>query len=268
VSESGDEPLGLDPGGPQEPLGLDPGLGAGDHTDGGAQESPADEDTGAQQPPGLGLDPDRAIAEYGGPRTPRLPPPVIDTRRYQWMIGGFGVLLLVIFSVLLYAHGGSGTPGIPAGHKLPRFVAPLATSDLNLPANAHPHCNPAKPQRQGLNVCNRKPIVLALFAIKAKPCVREVDALQRVAPQFPGVQFAAVAINSDLAQTRKVVRANHWTIQVGFDMTGAIGQVYGVSVCPLVELARPGGVVEQRLIGEGWQKPGTLAAAVRKLVAG
>ena len=41
---------------------------------------------------------------------------MIDTRRYQWMIGGIGLVLVVAFSVYLYAHGGGHThPGVPAG---------------------------------------------------------------------------------------------------------------------------------------------------------
>lgn len=237
--------------------GFDAGPEAGDHTPG---ETPEDLR--------FGLDPDAAIAEHGGgaPRPPHRPAPVIDTRRYQWMIGGFGLLLIVIFSVLLYAHGGNGSPGIPPGRKLHRFVAPLATSDLNVPANDNPRCDPSRPAKRGLNVCGRRPIVLTLFALSKKPCMRQVDALQAVAPQFPQVQFAAVAVGADRAQAAQAVRRNHWTIPVAFDMNGAVGQVYGFLVCPLTELARAGGTVDQRLIGEAWERPAALAAAVRRML--
>ena len=47
---------------------------------------------------------------------------------------------------------------------------------------------------------------------------------------------------------------------------GGSGALYGVSVCPLVELAKKGGVVTQRLIGSHWLSPAALAARVRALV--
>ena len=222
--------------------------------------------------PPAGLDPDRAIeiARGTGPapegeRMRRPPAPVIDTRRYQWMIGGFGLLLLFIFSVYLYATNGSTTPGVAAGQRLHRFVAPLATSDLNAAANAHPRCDPARPALRGLNVCNRAPIVLAFFTTGAAPCIREVNTLQAVSGRFPGIQFAAVAVNADRASTAALVRSHHWTIPVAYDLTGGIGDLYGVAVCPIVELARAGGVVAQRLIGEGWENPDVLAGRVAQL---
>ena len=45
------------------------------------------------------LDPDLAAAAAGAHEPPRLPPPVIDTRRYRWMIGIFGFILVVAFSI-------------------------------------------------------------------------------------------------------------------------------------------------------------------------
>jgi hypothetical protein len=45
-----------------------------------------------------------------------------------------------------------------------------------------------------------------------------------------------------------------------------VGALYGVSVCPLIELAKRGGVVTDRLIGNNWLNPAALAAKVRALV--
>lgn len=214
------------------------------------------------------LDPQRA-AELARRRTGRKPLPQqpIDTRRYQWMVGGFGLLLVIIFSVVLSASGGSGSPGVPAGKPIHRFVAPLATSDLNVPANAHPRCDPTHPARRGLNVCGRGALVLAFFTTGAAPCVREVDTLQSVSRRFRGITFAAVAVNASRASAAALVRRHHWTIPVAFDLTGAIGQVYGIEVCPIIELVRPGGVVQQRLIGEAWRQPSALAGVVARLAA-
>jgi hypothetical protein len=181
------------------------------------------------------------------------------------MIGGFGLAIVIVFSIYLYAHNGVTVPGIGPGKPLHRFVAPLATSGLNVPANAAPHCNPDRPARLGLNVCGRAPIVLDLFATGAGPCVRSVDAMQKIAPRFPRVQFAAVAVNADRHDTLALVRSHHWTIPVAFDTDGRIEEIYGVAVCPLIELAYRGGIVAERLIGKTWSDPERLAAEVGKL---
>lgn len=183
------------------------------------------------------------------------------------MIGGFGLLLVIVFSAVLYASGGNGTPGVAAGQRLHRFVAPLATSDLNLPANAHPVCNPARSARRGLNVCDRGAIVLAFFTTDAGACIRTVDSLQAVSSRFPKLQFAALAVSADRSDAARLVRRHRWRIPVAFDLTGAIGQIYGISICPIIELAAPGGVVKQRLIGEEWDSPAALAAQVSRFVS-
>jgi hypothetical protein len=254
-----------------------------------------------EEPPGApGLDPDAAIRRHGGGEGPPSGPdaairrhgggegppsdpdaaadsgsdgeppwvrlePIIDTSRYQRMIGGFGLALVLAFSIYLFVHGGSGTPGIPAGQPLHKFVAPLATSDLTVDANAHPVCNRARPSRRGLNVCGRRPIVLAFFVLGAKPCVKQVAVLQQISSRFPGVQFAAVAVGGSHAATDRAVRQNHWTIPIAYDQSGILAQAYGVEICPMVEIARGDGVVARRLLGKGWLTDRTLAAVVAKL---
>lgn len=179
------------------------------------------------------------------------------------MIGGFGLALVVAFSVYLFLSGhGNATPGVPAGQRLHRFVAPLAASDLDLAANVQPRCDPRRPAVHGLNVCDREPIVLAFFVLGSASCVRSVTALQDVSRRFPGRQFAAVAVGGGRAQTERVARSHRWTIPIAYDLTSAVGQLYGVVICPLIEVAGPGGVVERRLIGETWERPARLAAAI------
>jgi hypothetical protein len=184
---------------------------------------------------------------------------MIDTRRYQWMIGGTGLVLVIAFSVVMYLAPSRHThPGVPAGARLRRFVAPLASSDLNVPANTAPRCNPAHPARRGLNVCDRGPIVLAFFATNGKPCVRAVSALQQISKRFPGTTFAAVAAGASKQETLRLVRRNHWTIPVAYDSTTAVAQLYDVNVCPLIEVAGPGGIVSRLLIGVRWDRSATL----------
>lgn len=194
---------------------------------------------------------------------------MIDTRRYQWMIGGFGIALLVAFSVYLFVHGGAtATPGVSRGQTLHRFVAPLATSDLDASANTSPHCDPARPAKRGLNVCGRTPIVLAFFTPHAALCRRAVGALQTISRSYPRIEFAAVAVGATKAQTARLVRSNGWTIPVAYDLTGSVGVLYDVSVCPLIEFADAGGRVVKRAIGDRWADPGALAPEVRQFAAG
>lgn len=214
------------------------------------------------------LDPDLAAAAAGAREDERLPPPVLDTRRYRWMIGIFGLILVIAFSIYEFGKHGIVSPGVPAGKRLHHFVAPLATIGPDKPANPRPRCDPAHPNPVALNVCGRTPLVLAFFATGSSACKRQVDTLQAVSPQFraDGVQFAAVAVSAGRSETARLVRRHHWTIPVAFDSAGAVGALYGVSICPIVEVARRGGIVAQRLIGEHWLSPPTLAARVRSLL--
>jgi peroxiredoxin len=202
------------------------------------------------------------------------PAPVIDTRRYQRMIGLIGLVLVVALSVYLFVnHGSSSTTGVTAGHRLRWFAAPLASSNLRGAANLRPPCALSAHDPRALNLCidsRRGPVVLSLFVLGGGACERQVDALQTLSHRFAGstVQFAAVALNASHAATAKAVRANHWTIPVAYDEDGRVGEQYGVVACPMVELARRGGVVVDRLIGNRWDSAAALEPRVRALLSG
>jgi peroxiredoxin len=197
---------------------------------------------------------------------------VVDTRRYQRMIYVFGLLLVVVISVTFLLSRGQGSAGIPAGKQLPLFAAPLAASTLNGAANLHPHCTIAQHDPRALNICllvKRAPLVLALFVTSSSGCEQEVGALQTLSRELPAsqVQFAAVAVSSSHQDALRAVRTHHWTIPVAYDLDGRVGAAYGVAVCPIVELARRGGIVARRLIGEHWSSSATLAPQVRSLLS-
>lgn len=232
----------------------------------GEQGAPVDEPGGSRRR----LDPEAAAAARRAARHP--PPPVIDTKRYQRVIYAFGLLLVIVVSVTFLLSRQPGSAGIPAGKQLELFAAPLAKSTLNGAANLHPHCTLAQHDPRALNIClmvKRAPLVLAFFVTTSGGCEQEVSAMQAVSAQLPAgrVQFAAVAINSDHRDALHAVRVHHWTIPVAYDEDGRVGAAYGVAVCPIVELARRGGIVATRLIGERWNTPATLAPQVRSLLA-
>jgi peroxiredoxin len=233
-------------------------------------ERPDDEPQAGPAPPAHRLDPDRAAAADRA-RVPKLAPPVIDTRRYRWMIGVFGITLVIVISVYQFASHGVGTIGVPAGQRLHYFAAPLADSTLNGAASLNPTCSLAHHDPRALNIClvlKHKPLVLAFFVLGSSQCEREVDTVQTLSREFPAgkVEFAAVAVEGSHSQTAADVRRHHWTIPVAYDEDGRVGSFYGVETCPLLELARPGGVVADRLIGEHWIAPAALAARVRALL--
>jgi peroxiredoxin len=112
--------------------------------------------------------------------------------------------------------------------------------------------------------------VLAFFVTNSSGCQQQVTALQNVARRYKPsqVQFAAVAVRTGHSAARKAVRAHHWTVPVAYDADGAIGDIYGVEVCPIVELAYRGGVIARRLIGQHWASAGTLEPQVQALLRG
>jgi hypothetical protein len=92
-------------------------------------------------------------------------------------------------------------------------------------------------------------VVLALF-INSGSCARVLDQLRAVAPEFPGVSFAAVAIKGDRGALRALVRSRAPGISVGFDRDGSLVSLYKMITCPQITLAEPGGVVQSRALLE------------------
>jgi peroxiredoxin len=225
-----------------------------------------------EEPAKHALDPERAVEEQRSRSKPELPPPVIDTRPYRWAIGIFGIALVIVLSVVQLASHGIKSTGIAPGSRLFYFAAPLAATNLQGDANMKPPCTLAKHDPRALNICliaHKRPLVLAFFVTGSGNCKHEVDTLQTVSRQFPpsAVQFAAIAVGTSHSDTEALVRSHHWTIPVAYDSDNAVGQVYGVEFCPMVELAYRGGIVKSRLIGDKWLAPAALAAQVRSLLA-
>jgi peroxiredoxin len=212
------------------------------------------------------------VSESPAPASRGPTPAALQTRRYGWAVGLLVVALAIGFLLYTLSSHKSGTAGIPAGGQLHYFAAPLAASTLNGDANLNPPCTLARHDRRALNLClmaKRGPLVLDFFVTDSAQCEREVDTMQALARRrdLRRVQFAAVAVNGSHAAVAKAVRTHGWTIPVAYDADGAAGGLYGVTACPLLELAARGGTVVQRLVGEHWTGEGALAARVRALLA-
>jgi AhpC/TSA family protein len=181
---------------------------------------------------------------------------------------------VVVFAVMVYIvlntlrTEGPGSRGVEAGRSLPPFAAPLALSDLVGDANVSGKACSVRGAKI-LNVCQlaeRGPVVLAFFAEPSQRCDDEIDALDRLRPDFPRVQFAAVAIRGDRGNLQDRIRARGWQLPVGWDRDGAVANAYAVAVCPAITLARRGGAVVQTLVGS--QTEEQLQTAIRGLTNG
>jgi thiol-disulfide isomerase/thioredoxin len=169
-----------------------------------------------------------------------------------------GVLLgVLVFALMVYVvlntlrTEGPGSRGVEAGRELPPFAVPLALSDLVGDANVSGTACSVRGAKI-LNVCQlaeRGPVVLAFFAEPSERCDDEIDALDRLRPDFPRVRFAAVAIRGNRGNLQDRIRARGWQLPVGWDRDGAVANAYAVAVCPAITLARRGGTVVRTLLG-------------------
>jgi AhpC/TSA family len=172
-------------------------------------------------------------------------------RRPGLVAGIVAVLAIAYISFNSLSTEGPGSRGLEPGTELPPFAVPLALSDLEGDANVSDRaCGVRGPDV--LNVCElaeRGPVALAFFAEPSDRCDDEIDLLERVRPQFPGVQFAAVAIRGDRDDLRRRVRERGWRLPVGHDRGGAVANAYAVPVCPMVTFAARGGEIRSTVIG-------------------
>lgn len=186
-----------------------------------------------------------------------------------------GILVLIALNTLL--SDSKNPAGLPAGTRLPPFAVPLALGNLKGDANIATRSGqgpagkvPACTVRGAgvLNVCElfeRVPVVLALF-VNASACNGVLSQMQRLAPLFPGVRFAAVSIEGSRSHLRRLVRSHEITLPVGIDGDGALVGLYKVESCPQLTFAYPGGVVQGKsLLGNS--STAALRARVEELVS-
>ena len=185
-------------------------------------------------------------------RRPEVPRP---GNKYAWLVG---ILMLMGLAVLLFAqtlpNKGKGLRGPEAGQRLPAFAAPSAGGNVKGDANVcqKKPCNenagpiPACEVRgEGIVVvCPREkgPRVMTFVVTRGTDCEPQVDRLERIAEDFPGVRFVTVLSGDSKDEARNLARARRWEQPVAVDEDGSLVNLYGVGVCPITIFARDGRV--------------------------
>ncbi len=198
-------------------------------------------------------------------------------RRYERYAGVVAVLIVLAIIIHAIVAGTSGGAGLNPGTRVPPFAVPLALGAVNGDANVATRANDGAAGRkpacsvrgpQILNVCElyeRGPAVIALF-VNAGTCPGILRELQALAPSFPGVSFAAVAIRGSRQDLRARVRSDGVGLPVGWDRDGALAALYNVVSCPEVTFVYPGGTTQGRALF-GTPTPAALRARVLALLA-
>jgi hypothetical protein len=169
------------------------------------------------------------------------------------------VLAVVLVLVNAIFRTTTGAAGLAPGERVPPFAVPLALASLGGDANIATHPNEGAAGRRPactvrgaelLNVCElyeHSPLVLALF-VNGESCPEVLYDLQSLAPSFPQVRIAAVAIKGDRGELRALVRSHNLSIPVGYDHDGVLAHLYAMASCPQVSFIYPGGTVQSHAL--------------------
>lgn len=198
-------------------------------------------------------------------------------QRYGPYLAVLGLVILVLVAINTALTKPTGVAGLQPGGTLPPFAVPLAMGSVKGDANVATRADEGEAGKRPacsvrgvgiLNVCRlyeQGPVVLALF-VDAGSCPAVLGDMEALAPSFPGVRFAAVAIKGDRPSLRKLVRTRGLgRVPVGIDEDGALATLYKVASCPQVTFAYPGGLVQSKALLTT-PSPATLRARVQELV--
>lgn len=197
--------------------------------------------------------------------------------RYGRYMGVLAAVALVGIVAITLFGSKIDVKGIAPGARIPPFAAPLALGSLPGDVNVATHAGqgqagsrPACSVRgaQVLNVCQlyeAAPLVLALFIDNAS-CTGVLREMQALAPAFPQVRFAAVAIKGEMGAVRGLVRREGLTFPVGLDRDGILVELYKLATCPQISFVYPGGVVQSAAM-LSTPPPALLHARVAALLA-
>jgi peroxiredoxin len=177
---------------------------------------------------------------------------------YSWVVGIVFLMAVAVAGVNALRSNGPGALGPTIGHQLPVFAAPLATGPLDGDANMK--STPSQPGHTmacdvhingALNTCElrRKPVVMTFMFTRLADCTPQLDRVERIRREFPGVNFVGVIIRQKKKDAAKLVRAHHWGFPVLLDRDGEVSNIYGIGGCPTTVFARRGGRVRASIPG-------------------
>jgi hypothetical protein len=193
-------------------------------------------------------------------RASKPPSPPRPAGRYMWVVGVAFVIVVALAGLNALRHSGGGLRGPRVGETLPAFAAPLATGQLNGDANVKQTTKQSKRAGQepacqvhlpgSINSCtlSRKPLVLSLIVPGVQKCEGQLDTFQRLAPRFPGAQFAAVVSGKKRPDVASLVARHGWTFPVAVDPDLAVFNLYRAAICPTTVFALRGGEVKYTTI--------------------
>jgi hypothetical protein len=210
------------------------------------------------------LDPARRRAEIGerladrdrtDPEPPRRPEVPRPGNKYAWLVG---ILAVMGLGILLFTqtlpNQGEAIRGLDPGVRLPAFAAPSAGSALQGDANVCQR-RPCDPELGPLPACelrrenvvtvcprDRRPVVITFVVSRGTDCEPQVDRVQRVRREVPGVDFVTVLSGDTHEEAAALTRARGWRMPVAVDEDGSLVNLYRVGVCPLTVFARDGRV--------------------------
>jgi len=200
-----------------------------------------------------------AVPEPGA-RKPAAPRP---SSRYAWVLGVAFILVVIVAGANLLREGdGAALRGPTAGQPSPVFAAPLASgtsgADTNVRQTARQEgetggATPACEVRgEGiLNLCDlrSRPVVLTFIVTRGADCEPQLDVVERVSADFPGVSFVGVVSGIKREEVAELARKRGWTFPVAVDPDGALFNVFRLGICPSTVLLEPGGTVRETRLG-------------------
>jgi hypothetical protein len=194
--------------------------------------------------------------DAGPPEVPR------PSSRYAWVVGVAFLVVVIVAGINAIPKSGESIHGPPAGHRMPAFASPLATSNLSGDANVCqrspcpkgagkvPACSVRS--RDVFNICQQwaRPVILTFIVDKGADCFPQVDRVQRALPRLRGINVATVYFSrADPREIRDNVRRRGWTMPVPVDADGSVTNLYRVAVCPTTVFADRRGRVRRTRLG-------------------
>lgn len=254
------------------PLDFDPEAGRRSGEERPAEEAPRPRE-------GRRTDAERLFQDGGPPSGDRPPPATLAVSpKYGWFVGIVFLAVIAYVTINSLSSNGPGSRGLRPGEVAPVFAAPLALGNLDGDVNVArtrnagsaghvPACDVRGPSV--LNQCDlvaKGPAVLAFFVTRDGRCIDTLDRLDALRRRHPHVAFAAVAIRGGHEKTRSLVQEHRWGFPVAFDRDGALANLYGIAVCPVVTYLHRGGRVAGVTLGDA--KTPELDRDLRALEAG